>query len=98
MRSANFLGLDESTLGEPEGDGDRVFLDLSGGGGLLIGIYQGYKTCVSSMIPSARHTVTPVASTIIICNLFVLQDIEKWDGQTPHVKIVIPVSQPRGSI
>ena len=54
-----------------------------------------YKTCVSSMIHSARPIFLPVAITILNWNLFALRDFKKvgtglrTDVQTLHVKIVI---------
>ena len=56
------------------------------------------KVLLSSMIPSARPTVSPVAITILTWDLFCFRDrlFEKWE-QTPRVKIVITAGRPRGS-
>ena len=40
------------------------------------------KTCVSSLIPSVRPTIPPVAITMLLEICFVSQNFEKWDGRT----------------
>ena len=58
------------------------------------------KTCISSMIPSARPTIPQGAITILTCTLFDLRDFENWgqtDVRTPRVKIVITTGRDCGS-
>ena len=52
---------------------------------------------MSSMIPSARPTVTPIAITLFYDNCFVLAMFKRTDGQKTHVKAVITTGRDCGS-